>query len=455
MTNSRLASSFRDPDGFIFRKEGKLFRRVSEVGLPDYNTVKASGLYEALWEKEYLVRHTENHVDERYVDLQPEELTFISYPYEWCFEQLKDAALLTLKVQNLALKFGMSLKDASAYNVQFVGTKPIFIDTLSFEPYQEGKPWVGYKQFCQHFLAPLTMATYHGVDWLKSLRVHIDGFPLNMVSQALPSRSKLNSGLLFHLHWHAKSQVKHADTTENPKGNKSLDKKALTNLLKNLYSTVKKLDTKDGSTEWGDYYNNTNYSESSFQNKLKLVGDYIEEVAPTVVWDMGANDGTFSRLASDKGIPTIAWDIDPIAVGLNYKKGKASKDRKMLPLIQDLTNPSAGIGWAHLERDSLEGRSKKTKSLVMALALIHHISISNNVPLEMVAEYFSKLGEHLIIEFVPKGDSKVDKLLATRKDIFPAYTEKGFESAFSTYFELKKKSVVQGSKRTLYLYKRK
>ena len=455
MTNSRLASSFRDPDGFIFRKDGVLLRRVSSVGLPDYTAVKSSGLYEALWEKEYLVRHEEAFSGDGYVDLKPDELTFISYPYEWCFEQLKDAALLTLKVQNLALKFGMSLKDASAYNVQFIGSKPVFIDTLSFEPYQEGNPWSGYKQFCQHFLAPLTMATYHGVDWLKSLRVHIDGFPLNMVSQSLPSRSKLNSGLLFHLHWHAKSQVKHADTVENPKANKSLDKKALTNLLKNLYTTVKKLDTKDSNTEWGDYYNNTNYSEASFQNKLKLVSDYIDEVTPSTVWDMGANDGTFSRLASEKGIPTVAWDIDPIAVSLNYKKGKASKDRSMLPLIQDLTNPSAGIGWAHLERDSLEARSKPTKSLVMALALIHHIAISNNVPLEMVAEYFSKLGENLIIEFVPKGDSKVDKLLATRKDIFPNYTEEGFELAFSKYFELKRKSPVEGSKRSLYLYQRK
>ncbi|MBO6517276.1 MAG: SAM-dependent methyltransferase, partial [Bacteroidia bacterium] len=408
----------------------------------------------SLVKKGYLVEHKE--VDNKYANayktIQPQAIGFISYPYEWTFGQLKDAALLTLYIQKAALKKEMSLKDASAYNVQIEKGKPVFIDTLSFEKYEEGKPWVAYKQFCQHFLAPLALASYTDIRAFQLLKSNIDGIPLDLASKLLPSKTKLKFSLATHIHWHARTQEKYAGKQTNEKKGRGVSKMAMLGLIDNLISAVKSLQWKPKGTEWGEYYTFTNYSNSSFDEKKKLVEQYIEKADAKSLWDLGANDGTFSSIAALKGIPTVAFDIDPIAVEKNYRRVRQDKI-DMLPLQLDLTNPSNSIGWAHEERDSLADRGKV--DVVMALALIHHIAISNNVPLKKVAEYLSKLGQHVIIEFVPKEDSQVQILLATREDIFVDYHLEGFEEAFKTYFDVVDKQVVGDSVRTLYLLKSK
>jgi hypothetical protein len=346
----------------------------------------------------------------------------------------------------------MALKDASAFNIQFVKNKPVLIDTLSLECYNEGEPWIAYKQFCQHFLAPLALMSYKDIRISKLSSVFIDGIPLDMASTLLPYKTKFNFSIASHIHWHAKTQLKHADGKVDTKKKAKISKTGMLGIISNLQSIVKKLQWKMNDTEWGDYYNNTNYSDDAFEAKKALVTSFIEETNAHTLWDLGANDGTFSGLAADLGIDTLAFDIDPVAVEKNYLRLKKT-DSKMTPLLIDLTNPSGGLGWANKERDTLQDRGKT--DCVMALALIHHLSISNNVPLDMLAEYFASLGNYLIIEFVPKGDSKVDILLTTREDIFPNYTLEGFEASFSNFFTLVKKEPVAGSKRTLYLYKTK
>ncbi len=413
-----------------------------------------SGLYDSLVKKNFLIQHqeVENVYADAYKTIKPERLPFISYPYEWSFGQLKDAALLTLYIQKAALKKGMSLKDASAYNVQFVNGKPVFIDTLSFEVYEEGKPWVAYKQFCQHFLAPIALASMTDIRTLDLLSANIDGIPLDLASALLPRKSKFKFSLATHIHWHAKTQQKYAGKQTNQKAGKGVSKMAMLGLIDNLVNAVKSLKWNPKGTEWGEYYTFTNYSDSSFDEKKNLVAAFIDEAKPSTVWDLGANDGTFSSIAALKGIETVAFDIDPIAVEKNYRRVKQD-NIPMLPLQLDLTNPSTGIGWAHEERDSLEQRGKA--DVVMALAIIHHIAISNNVPLEKVADYLSRLGNHIIIEFVPKEDSQVKILLATREDIFLSYHIDGFEKAFTQFFDIVKKEQVGDSLRTLYLLKAK
>jgi len=455
---NKLLSSFRDPDGFLFMEEGRLFRQINPGAFDDYTLLNKSGLYEYLTSKNLLVPHREHddRSDNEKIIIEPEKLEFISYPYEWSYTQLRDAALLTLHLQRRALEHGMSLKDATAYNIQFRNGKPILIDTLSFEKYEEGKPWVAYKQFCQHFLAPLALASYRDIRLTELLRTNIDGVPLDLASGLLPSKSKLNLGIATHIHLHAKTQQKYAGKgTEGSEasGKKAIKKIGLLGLIDNLNSTIRKLKWKPNDTEWGDYYEITNYDDASFDRKKELVSSYIEKCNPGMLWDLGANDGTFSRLASEKGIPTIAFDIDPIAVEKNYLRIKEQKEKNLLPLRMDLTNPSPGLGWAHKERDSLRDRGQV--DCCMALALIHHLCISNNVPLGMVAKYFAALGKHLIIEFVPKGDSQVDILLATREDVFPHYHIDGFEEAIAHYFDVVEKSSIEGTKRTLYLLKSK
>jgi ribosomal protein L11 methylase PrmA len=452
---NKHAASFRDPSGYIFTHQSLVHRQITPEGIVNYRSFMDSGLYDVLVKKRYLISHEElsESLSGDGLTILPKQISLISYPYEWSFAQLKDAALLTLFIQMEALKLGQTLKDASAYNIQFHEGRPVFIDTLSFEPYIEGKPWVAYRQFCQHFLAPLALASRVDVRCIKLLMNNIDGIPLDLASSLLPTKTRFNLRLLTHIHWHAKTQTKYSNKKTNEKSGGSISKMGMLGLIDNLKSTVKKLTWNPKGTEWGDYYTFTNYKSESFDHKKEIVSNWLDKVGPKNVWDMGANDGTFSRLASDKGISTVAFDIDPIAVEKNYRRIRKEKEKNLLPLILDLTNPSPAIGWAHTERENIEQRGPV--DTVMALALIHHLSISNNLPLESVADYFSRLGSHLIIEFVPKGDSQVDILLATRVDIFPTYNEDGFEESFQKHFEMLDKIPVKDTKRTMYLFQRK
>jgi hypothetical protein len=452
---NRIGASFRDPSGFLFHKDGVLYRQINHSYQADYDRLMGSGLYEALQKKKRLVPHeevtfSEGSPDEYYRIIQPEPLSFISYPYEWCFSQLKDAALLTLRIQKQSLEFGMSLKDASAYNIQFQGTHPILIDTLSFEIYEEGTPWVAYRQFCQHFLAPLALIAYKDVRLNQLLRIHIDGIPLDLASKLLPASSRLNFGILSHIHLHSASQKRYAGkNVSSSLERKKMDRNALVGLIDNLIATVKALKWQPEGTEWGDYYDDTNYTANAFDRKKQLVSKLLEKAQPQVVWDFGANLGIFSRLASDQGAFVVASDVDPVAVEKSYLHSKQQKDQKLLPLIIDLTNPSSGIGWEHEERQSLVDRGPA--DLCMALALVHHLAISNNLPFNDIARFFSKVGSWLVIEFVPKTDSQVQRLLQNRKDIFSEYFQECFEQQFAKYFEIIEKQEIEGSQRVLYL----
>lgn len=455
-----VSASFRDPSGFMFKQDGVYYRQVNKAYQADYDLLTSSGLYEQLAKSKALLSHEEQALslaprpEIAYKVIKPRQLGFVSYPYEWCFNQYKDAAILTLSIARRALDYGMSLKDASAYNIQFLDGRPVFIDTLSFEKYQEGTPWVAYRQFCQHFLAPLALMAKKDIRLIGLMRQYIDGVPLDLASELLPSNSKLNFGLATHIHLHAKTQQKYADrkVSQNEVKGK-ISKDAQFALLDSLLATVRGLDVKTIMTEWADYYQDNNYTESSIEAKRALVRDFIQKVNPATVWDLGANTGEFSRCASDLGIPTVAFDIDPGAVQQNYAIVKERKEKFILPLVMDLTNPSPAIGWHNQERDSM--RERGPVDLVMALALIHHMAIANNVPLREVAKSFADLGEHLIIEFVPKEDSQVERLLSSRLDIFPNYTHEGFKEAFSDYFTVLNEQPVQGSARTLFLMKKK
>jgi hypothetical protein len=454
-----LGASFRDPSGFLFTREGVLYRQVNQVYADDYIRLMESGLYAKLVKAGLLVPHTESDTqpaDEKrsFKVLCPERVPFISYPYEWSFGQLKDAALATLSIQKRALKSGMSLKDASVYNIQFHKGKPMLIDTLSFESYEEGEPWVAYRQFCQHFLAPLALMVYRDVRLNQLLRVYIDGVPLDLASQLLPGRTRLNLGLSTHIHLHAIAQKRYEDVlVTEARGGRKMSKDALLGLIESLLDTIRKLEWKPAGTEWADYYSANNYTDFAFEHKKVLVGDWLLKIAPKILWDLGANSGIFSRIAVESGAYVISSDIDPGAVEMNYRQVKERNEQNLLPLVLDLTNPSPSIGWQNRERDSFLQRGPV--DAVLALALVHHLAITNNVPMELLAEFFAGCGEWLIIEFVPKSDSQVQKLLRNREDIFSEYTRTGFESAFTQWYTIQESSAVRDSERWLYLMYRK
>ncbi len=450
-----VPGSFRDPSGFLFWRDGVLYRQVNAVYRDDYDLLIGSGLSGALVDDGLLIPHEEVDVEPArpelaYKILKPTPVPFVSYPYEWCFSQLKDAALTTLRVQKRALEFGMSLKDSSAYNVQFVGARPVLIDTLSFEHYHEGRPWVAYRQFCQHFLAPLALMAHRDVRLSQLLRVYIDGIPLDLASSLLPLRTRFSS-LLMHVHLHARSQKRFADKPVNL-DKRRMSRLAFRGLIDSLESAVKRLRWRPHGTEWADYYDETNYSPEAFEHKKQIVSQLLDEAKPTSVWDLGGNVGVFSRLASDRGIRTVCFDVDPVAVEKNYLRCRREERTNLLPLLLDLTNPSPGIGWANQERAPVQDRGRA--HTLLALALVHHLAISNNVPLERIARLFSRLCDTLIVEFVPKTDSQVQRLLATREDIFPDYTQEGFEREFGRCFELRDSAAIPASHRTLHLMAR-
>ena len=460
----RLSASFRDPSGSMYLQDGKLLRQVNRSYQEDYEFLFSSGLYDKLTKKKYLIPHTE--VEDAPLNpavsfkvIAPEVIPFISYPYEWSFSQLKDAALLTLAIQKEAFQAGMILKDASAYNIQFHQGMPLLVDTLSFTKYVEGSPWVAYRQFCQHFLAPLSLMSKTDIRLGKLLIDHIDGVPLDLCSQLLPRSTRFNFGLLTHIHVHAKAQSRYSDTSDDG-GSEQADRKlavtrnGFVGLIDSLETTTRNLSLKVSGNEWADYYSDTNYSDSAFNAKKSIVHDLVHNLKPNTVLDLGANTGIFSQEAATvPGCFVLSTDIDPEAVELNYQQVKEVQQKNILPLVLDLTNPSPAIGWDNLERDSFYSRGKV--DLVLALALVHHLAIANNVPLADIAKTMAMLGKYLILEFVPKEDSQVKRLLRSRDDIFDQYTLQGCIDAFESLFDLQDQISVSGSKRTLLLFKRK
>lgn len=448
-------TSFRDPDGHVFYKDGVILRAVNSSYQKNYDHLKNSGLYDELIKEKLLVHHREIEFNNAeypgvYKLIQPTLIPFISYPYEWSFSQLKDSSLALLTIQKISFKHGMVLKDASAFNMQWFEGKPVLIDTLSFECYEESKPWNAYRQFCQHFLAPLALMSYCDIRSNLMLRNHIDGIPLDMAKKLLPFKTKLNTTLSIHIHLHASSISKTKKSVKPT--NQKFSKASFNGLIDSLETAIKNLQLPTSNSNWDNYYSETILGKEYLSDKEKLVEEFLNKIPHTThssIWDLGSNTGLFSRLAAKNKNLVISFDNDPMVVEKNYLETKTKGEKNILPLVLDLTNPSPSIGWANAERMSIFERPKP--DTVLALALIHHLAFANNVPLSKLAHFFHSLGEYLIIEFIPKEDEKVKELLAFREDIFDTYSYLDFEQAFGKYFQILQKNTITDSGRILYL----
>lgn len=458
MNVQKVGSSFRDPSGYVFVRNGKAYRVVEDIYQKEYEQFLHCGLYQRLVEEELLIPHKEVKLQDApkaYKILLPQQIPFISYPYEWCFGQLKDAALLTLKIQSIALEYDMSLKDASAYNVQFVRGKPIFIDTLSFEEYSQGKPWVAYEQFCRHFLAPLALEVYVDPQLHSLLSVYLDGIPLNVAVKLLPLRAWFKISLFLHVLLHSKGSQMLVGKKKSSQS-RSFSKASVIELVKELENGIRSLNLKKQKTLWSAYYqsdSSTNYHDKELTQKKNVVKKYLLVAKSKLVWDIGGNTGVFSAIATKQNIETILIDNDLESIEYAYEKLKGDTETHLLPLYGDLMNPSASVGWANEERDSFF--SRKNPDTILFLALVHHIAIGKNVPLERIAKLLSEHCSSLIIEFVSKNDPQVQSLLEFREDIFPDYSQEKFEQLFSNYFRIQHKTVLKGSTRSIYFMRTK
>src|SRR6185436_17739455 len=428
--HSRHPASYKDPSGFIFQASGKFYRQVNKLLLPHEEV-------------------TENilHSDDWYLTLLPEQVPFTSYPYEWCLEQLKDAALLTLEIVKLSIDKEMILKDATPYNVQFLNGRPVFIDTLSFEKYDPSLPWIAYRQFCESFLFPLLLSHYHKTSIQPYLSSYPNGISVNITAKLLPWNSRLNAGVWLHVFLQNKLSKK----TKNTGSTSSFSKNKLFNLISHLDGIISNL-SNTGKTEWSNYYSETISSREYLGKKEEVISNLLQKLNGRKLLDLGANEGFFSHLAAAKNFDVVAIDKDDQCINTLYKKVKEENITNILPLCMDLMNPSPASGFANNERASFGERIHT--DAVMALALIHHLAIGYNLPFGKIAEYLCGSSHQLIIEFVPKEDEKVQLLLQNKKDIYPEYTWEHFENVFRQKFAIKEKVEVPDSNRIIYLMQR-
>lgn len=460
MTNTKNKAheaSFRDPSGYMFHDGNTLRRVINPIYFPQYNALKSSGFFDILINNKLLIPHEETTNEADKIVITPTYIPFITNPYEWSFEQYKHAALHTLKIQKYALSKGFVLKDASAYNVTFNNGKPIFLDTLSFDFYEEGTPWRAYKQFITHFFGPLVLAKYHGTEVFKMMQTHIDGIPVSLLSSLLPSRTKLSSTIYTNIHLLAKMEAKHSEDYKAETKIAKLTRKAQENILDSLFLFIKKLSLKE-ATEWGDYYDKTNYDTEAFKTKKERIKEWVLPLNPQRLIDVGGNDGTFAREVLKEVPHVIVTDIDSNAVNQNYLRALKNKEKNMLPFVCDVLQPAPGIGFNNTERNALISRLKAYKpDVTMALALIHHITLSGNVPFEKSAEFFASFSSHLLIEFPKREDSWVTSLLVRKREFinhFDFYSESNFEAGYTSYFTIEKKQPIPGTNRILYLFKK-
>lgn len=452
----RHPSSYRDPSGFIFQVEGIYYRQINQSYAADYSLLMGSGLYDTLVKKGLLIAHQElpdhppfsANADQRYKTLLPAQLSRISYPYEWSFEQLRDAALLTLEIMNEAILHGMILKDATPFNIQFEEGKPVFIDTLSFEKYDPSLPWIAYRQFCECFLFPLYLEHYCGMEQRKIQTAWPDGISASLTARLLPWKTRLSFGTLLHVHLQNKVSGKDERKVV-------FSRQKLLNILQHLESIIRGLHTSaDNLSTWNNYYQTTILSQSYLHEKEKLFRVYLDGLVFHTALDLGANDGYFSQILSErKDAFILAVDADTICIDRLYRTVREKQIRNILPLCIGILHPSPAIGFRNRERASFHDRVRT--ELVVALAVLHHLVLSGNIPLHDIAGYMAELTTRLlVIEFVPLGDLKAQELIRHRSS-HHTYDTHSFEQHFLEYFSIEKKSVVPGTERVLYLMRKK
>ena len=456
--------SFRDPDGRVFQLDGDVLRGLTAEGLADWEAFTESGLLARLTEDRDVVATGEAgpaaldalrslDPDGAWVAvLRHERLPFVSYPYEWTFSMLKDAALLQLRVTREALASGLALKDATPYNVQWRGARPTFIDVGSFERARPGEPWLGYRQFCMLFLYPLLLEAYRGIPFQPWLRGSLEGIHPSEARALLRGRDTLRSGVLKHVALHAKLERSHADGEKDVRRElkeAGFDKELVEANLKGLEKLVTKLEPPGGATEWSDYGATCSYSDEDTRAKEDFVRAAVLRRPHDLVWDLGANDGRYSRIAAEGAATTIALDADHGIVEKLYRELRSEGAESILPLIGDVADPSPGLGWRGRERLTLAERGRP--GLILALALVHHLVIGRMIPQRELVDWLADLGSELVIEFPDREDVMVRRLLQRKRDgSHPDYTRETFVEVLRRRFDVLSSVELPSGTRTLY-----
>ena len=461
MGSVRDGGSFRDPAGHVYAVGDRIYRTVTARALDDYRLVRDSGFLKRCIDRGWLVASRE--VADAPIDapaelmLEHERIPFVSYPYEWSFPALKAAALFHLDLQLDALGHGVALSDASAYNVQFVGSQPKFIDILSFRRYREGEFWLAHRQFCEQFLNPLLLRSQLGVAFNACYRGSLEGIPTSDLNRLLPWRRKLSWNVLSHVTLQARMQASATTGARRQDAREVMARKlpanAFRGMLEQLRRWIQKLQPLDtGATVWGDYARDNTYASDEAKAKREFVSEFVRQTKPALMWDLGCNTGEYSAAALEAGAGyVVGFDYDHGALEQAFARSQALR-LNFLPLFLDAANPSPSQGWRSLERMGMQARANA--DAIVALAFEHHLAIGRNVPLAEVVAWLCGLAPRGVIEFVQKDDETIRKMLALREDIFADYREQTFVEALQANARIVRKQTVSASGRTLYCYDR-
>jgi len=446
--------SFRDWDSRVFYDDGRVLRALSEDGLADWQALARSKLFADAVAEGKLVETSvaETPIDGAAAVLEHERIPFVSYPYEWTFAMLRDAALLQLDLLRRALDENLMLKDSSSYNVQWRGTRPVFIDVGSFERLREGEPWAAYRQFCMLFLNPLLLQAYRGIDFRPWLRGSLAGITPVEARHVLSSRDLFRRGVLTNVALHARLERKHDESSRDVKTElkrAGFKKELIVANVRRLEKLVRGLEWKPGASEWSGYEATTSYDEADAARKEAFVRDVVQAREWGLVWDIGCNEGRHSRIAAENARYVVALDGDAAVVDRLYRKLAAEGEAAILPLAVDVTDPSPALGWHGLERQTLEQRARP--DLTLCLAVLHHVSIGSNVPVAEFLSWLAELRTALVIEFPTRDDPRVAALLQRKKDgAHPDYDREPFERALAERFEIIRSEELSSGTRILY-----
>ena len=453
--------SFRDPGGRIYWLGERVLRTVMPSAAADFEYVEASGLIPHLIERGMLIGQTQRPPDllgdaagpAAYL-LEHPKLDFISHPYEWPFPALQAAALLQLDLYLEALERGVTLSDATAYNIQFDGARPVFIDRLSFRRYVDGEFWLGHRQFCEQFLNPLLLRAKFGIPHNAWLRGSPEGIGAAELSALLPLRQKFSWRVLTNVVMQGSLQkTRSSDAHKAVAGKLRFPKPAFIRMLRGLKTWIESLHPADRRpTTWQAYAGQHSYRDTEVEAKRNFIARFVNESKPRMVWDIGCNTGDYSAAALQAGARcAVGFDFDQGALDLAFDRARSER-MAFLPLFLDVTNPAPDQGWSQGERRGLQARA--TADCVLALALIHHIAISKNVPLAGVVSWLTALAPRGVIEFVPKTDPMVVELLQLRQDIFPDYNEEHFVACLQQRARIVAREKVSATGRTLFAFER-
>ena len=453
--------SFRDPAGKIYYKNNQVFRKLSAIGVERFLALKESGIISQSIKEGFLIGTKESqkedneNINKDELILEHDKIQYISYPYEWSFSQLKDAAIFHLDFHLFLLKNGATLIDASAYNIQFIGTKLKFIDVLSIKKYNEGEYWKGHKQFCENFLNPLILKSKKGIKFNNWFKGNLEGIETNELNNLLSILDKFSYNIFVHVYLLNKFEEKYTSKkTLKPitKVKNKITKKNLIAMLSQLRGFISRLNNRKSISTWDSYSTNNSYSNEEEHKKRDVVAKFSKKNNFNLIADLGCNDGEYSALCLRNGCKkVIGFDFDINAIDKAYKN--ASKENlDFLPLYFDAANPSSNLGWYQNERKGFIERANF--NAIIALAFEHHLAIGKNIPLNDVVNWLVSLAPVGLIEFVPKEDETIKKMLEFKGDIFPDYTEANFEKYLLKNSEIISKNIVSNSKRIIYEYKR-